>query len=50
VIYDEEKPSGVAFPLFVILLAMVAIGAALMLNTDHVVASHVSVPAASRIS
>ncbi|MBX4926467.1 hypothetical protein [Rhizobium binae] len=43
-IYHEDKPSGLAFPVIVILIAIVAILGTLALSSGHQVSARVWVP------
>ncbi|AHG47949.1 hypothetical protein RLEG12_24560 [Rhizobium leguminosarum bv. trifolii CB782] len=46
-IYHEDKPSGLAFPIIVILIAMVAIVGSLALSSGHQASARVWLPATS---
>ncbi|MBX5157653.1 hypothetical protein HJB89_11005 [Rhizobium sp. NZLR8] len=46
-IYNEDKPSGAAFPVIVILLAMIAIVGCLALSSGHQASARVWVPVSS---
>jgi len=46
-IYNEDKPSGMAFPIIVILIAMIAIVGSLALSTGHQTTTRVWVPSSS---
>ncbi|WP_167347731.1 hypothetical protein [Rhizobium ecuadorense] len=46
-IYHEDKPSGLAFPIIVILIAMVAIVGSLVLSSGHPASARVWVPVRS---
>ncbi|MBX5192521.1 hypothetical protein HJB86_27130 [Rhizobium sp. NZLR3b] len=46
-IYHEDKPSGAAFPIIVILIAMVAILGSLVLSSGHAASARVWVPVRS---
>jgi hypothetical protein len=46
-IYHEDKPSGVAFPVVVILVAMIAIVGSLALSSGHQTSARVWVPVSS---
>ncbi|MDO3432144.1 hypothetical protein QWJ46_05560 [Rhizobium sp. CBN3] len=47
-IYNEDKPSGVAFPIIVILIAMVAIVGGLALSPGRQTSARVWVPVKSQ--
>ena len=46
-IYHEDKPSGTAFPIIVILIAILAIVASLALSSGHHASARVWVPVSS---
>jgi hypothetical protein len=46
-IYHEDKPSGVTFPVVVILIAMIAIIGSLTLYSGHQTSARVWVPVSS---
>ena len=46
-IYEEEKSSGIRFPLIVILIAIAAICGALVVTAEHPSPARVFVPAAA---
>ncbi|MDP9812275.1 hypothetical protein J2W42_005145 [Rhizobium tibeticum] len=46
-IYHEDKPSSMAFPIIVILIAMIAIVGSLALSSDHQTTTRVWVPSSS---
>jgi hypothetical protein len=46
-IYHEDKPSGVTFPVVVILIAMIAIIGSLALYSGHQTSARVWVPGSS---
>lgn len=46
-IYHEDKSSGIAFPVVVILIAMVAIVGSLALSSGHQTSARVWVPGSS---
>ncbi|EJC80403.1 hypothetical protein Rleg4DRAFT_2030 [Rhizobium leguminosarum bv. trifolii WSM2297] len=46
-IYHEDKPSGTAFPIIVILIAMVAIVGSLALSSGHPTSARVWIPVTS---
>jgi len=46
-IYHEDKPSGVAFPVVVILIAMIAIIVSLALSSGHQTSARVWIPGSS---
>ncbi|WP_431323391.1 hypothetical protein [Rhizobium sp. YTU87027] len=48
-IYHEDKPSGLAFPVIVILIAMMAIAGTLVLSSGHQTSTRVFVPASSAV-
>ncbi|MBB4477501.1 hypothetical protein [Rhizobium etli] len=49
-IYHEDKPSGTAFPLVVILIAMAAIVGSLALSSGHQTSPRVWIPGNSSTS
>ncbi|WP_198021142.1 hypothetical protein [Rhizobium sp. IBUN] len=46
-IYNEDKPSGIAFPLIIILIAMAAIVGGLVMTEEHTMSARVFVPPAA---